>query len=98
MAVVQGNHELNLKKMAHAAGEKRVEMVDVRDLQKLTGYLKGGVSPFGSRKPMRLFIDQAALQREFISISAGLRGVQIFITPENFIAVSHAIVGEIASS
>lgn len=96
MAVVQGNRELSLKKLAHVAGKKKVSMVAVDELQKLTGYLKGGVSPFGSRKQMRIFVDQLALEREFISISAGLRGVQIYISPRQFVALSGATIGDIS--
>ncbi len=94
MAVIQGDRELSLKKLAHAAGKKKVAMAAVDELQKLTGYLKGGVSPFGSRKEMQLFVDESALEREFISISAGLRGVQIFISPGDFVALSGAAVGD----
>lgn len=97
MAVVQGDLELDLKKLAREAGKKRAELVDVRELQKLTGYLKGGVSPLGGRKEMKLFLDCRALEKEFISISAGLRGVQILLSPRDFIAAARPVVADISA-
>jgi Cys-tRNA(Pro)/Cys-tRNA(Cys) deacylase len=90
MAVVPGPHSLSLRKLAQASGDKRVEMVDVSELMKLTGYLKGGVSPLGSRRAYPLFIDQSALGRERISVSAGQRGLQILIAPADLVKVSGA--------
>ena len=96
MAVVPGDRELSLKKLAHAAGEKRVEMAKLEELQRLTGYLKGGVSPLGSKKRMPVYIDASAREHERISVSAGLRGVQLWLPVSSLESAAHASVVELA--
>jgi Cys-tRNA(Pro)/Cys-tRNA(Cys) deacylase len=95
MALVPGDRELNLRKLAAACGEKRVDLVPVQELQRLTGYLKGGVSPLGGKRVLPIYIDASARQCSLISISAGLRGVQILIAPEALIRASGARVAEL---
>ena len=90
MAVVPGDKELNLKKLAAALGEKRAELVKLDELQRLTGYLKGGCSPLGAKKPYPVYIDQRAELQERLSVSAGLRGLQLLITPDNFLRATSA--------
>ena len=82
MAVIPGDKELSLKKMAAALGEKRAELIKLNDLQRITGYLKGGCSPLGSKKPVSVFLDESAILHERISVSAGLRGLQLLLTAE----------------
>lgn len=81
MACVPGDAELDLKKMASVSGNKRLELVPVKEIQSLTGYIRGGVSPLGSRKKYPLFLDEAALKHERISVSAGQRGLQMILAP-----------------
>ena len=95
MAVVPGNCTLSLKKLAALLGDKRADMVPVEHLQRLTGYLKGGVSPLGSKKTFPVYLDQRALQQPFISVSAGLRGLQIWITPENLKRAAKATIADL---
>lgn len=83
MACIPGNAELDLKKFASATGNKRVELVAVKEIQSLTGYIRGGVSPLGSKKKYPLFIDQSALEHEKISVSAGQRGLQMILSPQD---------------
>ncbi len=81
MTCIPGNAELDLKTIAEVSGNKKVEMVHVKEIQQLTGYIRGGVSPIGGKKRYPIFLDQSARRFPFISISAGTRGSQIFISP-----------------
>ncbi len=93
MACVPGNAELDLKKLASTTGNKKVELVAVREIQALTGYIRGGVSPLGSRKKYPLYLDQSALDHEKISVSAGQRGLQMILSPAD---LQHATQAELA--
>ena len=81
MACIPGNMELDLKAMAAVSGNKNAEMVHVGEIQQLTGYIRGGVSPIGTKKYYPIFLDESAIGFPLISVSAGLRGSQIFISP-----------------
>ncbi len=96
MACIPGNTELDLKAMAMGSGNKKVEMVHVREIQQLTGYIRGGVSPIGTRKQYPIFLDESAMGFPLISISAGLRGSQIFISPGDLIKALDIKVCKIA--
>ena len=85
MACIPGNSELYLKAMATVSGNKKVEMVHVKEIQQLTGYIRGGVSPIGTKKHYPTFLDESAMKFPFISISAGARGSQIFISPGDLV-------------
>lgn len=74
--------ELDLKKAAKVSGNKKVEMVQVKELLPLTGYIRGGCSPVGMKKKYPTFIDESCLTREIIAVSAGIRGGQILIEPK----------------
>jgi Cys-tRNA(Pro)/Cys-tRNA(Cys) deacylase len=75
-------YELDLKKCAAAAGVKRCEMIHVKELLPLTGYIRGGCSPVGMKKKFPTCIDETAVLCEKISVSAGQRGLQLFVNPE----------------
>ncbi|EKN69231.1 ybaK/ebsC protein [Neobacillus bataviensis LMG 21833] len=79
--VIPVAEELDLKKAAKAAGEKNVEMIPVKDIQKWTGYIRGGCSPIGMKKDYKTFIDETSLQIDSIIVSAGKIGVQIVLAP-----------------
>ncbi|NDD64234.1 MAG: Cys-tRNA(Pro) deacylase [Acidobacteria bacterium] len=81
MACIPGDAELDLKKMAAVSGNKRLELVAVREIQSLTGYIRGGVSPLGSKKRYPLFLDESALNHDQVSVSAGQRGLQMILAP-----------------
>jgi len=81
--VIPGCYELNLKKAASVSGNKSVEMIKVKEIQTLTGYIRGGCSPIGMKKQYPAFIDESAQLFESISISAGLRGIQVIISPND---------------
>jgi Cys-tRNA(Pro)/Cys-tRNA(Cys) deacylase len=74
-------YELDLKKCAVAAGVKRIEMIHVKELLPLTGYIRGGCSPIGMKKKFPTFIDETAQLYERIYVSAGTRGVQLILSP-----------------
>lgn len=77
------SEELNLKKAASASGNKKIEMVKVKELFPLTGYIRGGCSPIGMKKNYPVYIEETALLFEKIYISAGIRGMQICLSPND---------------
>ncbi|MBQ8014496.1 MAG: Cys-tRNA(Pro) deacylase, partial [Treponema sp.] len=83
-------HEINLKKARAACGAKEINPVKPEELLTLTGYIRGGCSPIGMKKKFPTFIDQSALQHEKIYISAGVRGEQIVISPEDLVKACSA--------
>jgi Cys-tRNA(Pro)/Cys-tRNA(Cys) deacylase len=96
IACVPGNGELDLKAMAMAGGDKKVEMVSVKEIQRITGYIRGGVSPIGTKKRYPMFLDESAMKFPFISISAGAKGSQIFISPSDLIEALDMKLSKIA--
>jgi len=98
MACIAGNAELDLKALAEVSGNKKVEMVHVKEIQQLTGYIRGGVSPIGAKKRYPIFLDESAMRFPFVSISAGARGSQIFISPGDLIKVLDMKISKIARS
>lgn len=90
MACIPSHTELRLKSLAAASGNKKVEMVHVKEIQALTGYIRGGVSPLGVKKNYPLYIDQTAEALDPISISAGKRGLQIFINGKDLVKATNA--------
>jgi Cys-tRNA(Pro)/Cys-tRNA(Cys) deacylase len=98
MACIPGNAELDLKAMAPVSGNKKVEMVHVKEIQEITGYIRGGVSPIGTKKRYPIFLDESAMRFSLISISAGARGSQIFISPKDLLKALDITLCKIARS
>ena len=96
VCVVPGNHEVNLKSAAKVSGNKKVEMLPMKELLPTTGYIRGGCSPIGMKKRFPTYIHQSCLEHEFIYISAGVRGLQIRIDPNDLIAYCSAEVADIS--
>lgn len=94
LACIPGESEVNLKALAAASGNKKTEMVPLKDVQSLTGYIRGGVSPIGTKKKYPLFLDDRAMTWPVISISAGARGYQLIIAPGDLIEVCSASTGK----
>jgi Cys-tRNA(Pro)/Cys-tRNA(Cys) deacylase len=92
LACLPGTAELDLKALGAAAGGKRADMVPLQEIQPLTGYIRGGVSPIGTRRPYPVFLDQTAQSRPTISISAGIRGCQILLAPQNLVKAVNASI------
>lgn len=93
--VIPVAEELNLKKAAKAAGEKSVEMIPVKDIQKWTGYIRGGCSPVGMKKQYRTFIDQSCSEIEAIVVSAGKIGMQIVLEPNQLKEIIDAELADV---
>ena len=95
MAVIGGADEINLKSLAKASGNKSVEMIALKELLPLTGYVRGGCSPLGAKKNYPVFIDSRALEQEKISISAGQRGMQLILSPKDLVTAANATVADL---
>ena len=87
--------ELNLKKAAFACGDKKIEMIKEKELLPLTGYIKGGCSPIGMKKHYPTFIDETAQLFEEISVSAGVRGMQIIIKPADLLKITEGVFADL---
>jgi len=96
--VIPVAEELDLKKAASVCGDKKLEMVHVKDLLSLTGYIRGGCSPIGMKKKYPTFIDETALLCDSIYVSAGQRGVQLILSPEDLIDFTEALACDITRS
>ena len=96
MACVPASSELDLKALAKLTGDKKIDLVPVKEIQGLTGYIRGGVSPLGVKKRYPLYLDSTALNFDLISISAGQRGLQILLSPQDLQKITQAILAEIA--
>lgn len=92
MACIPGNAELDLKKIASATGNKKVELVAVKEIQSLTGYIRGGVSPLGAKKKYPLYLDRSALDHGHLSVSAGQRGLQMILAPQDLQRATDALL------
>jgi len=92
VACLPGNHEVNLKSLAAASGNKKVEMVPQKEIQALTGYIRGGVSPIGLKKPHPIYVDETALNHEVIMINAGHKGFLLEMAPADLIKAVEAQV------
>ena len=91
-AVIPGNGELDLKALARVSGNKRCEMVHLKEVLPLTGYIRGGCSPLGARKDYPVFMDETCRLFDRIAIRAGLRGMQILAAPEDLVRATRAAV------
>jgi Cys-tRNA(Pro)/Cys-tRNA(Cys) deacylase len=94
MAVVPGDQELDLKALAAVAGEKKMELVPVKELQALTGYIRGGVTALAGKREYPVFVDETIELFDVVSISAGMRGLQILIAPADYL---RAVKGRVAT-
>ena len=90
LASIPANAELNLKSLAGASGNKKVELVAVKEVLGLTGYIRGGVSPLGAKKPYPFYLEETADLWDGISVSAGIRGCQILLAPGDLVRVTGA--------
>lgn len=89
---IPSNFEVNLKKAARAINDKKADMIHVKDLQRITGYIRGGCSPVGMKKIFPTFIDETALLFDEICVSAGVRGTMIIIAPQDLIEYTNAVL------
>jgi Cys-tRNA(Pro)/Cys-tRNA(Cys) deacylase len=96
MAVIPGNAELDLKALASASDNRKMALVPVKELQSLTGYLRGGVTALAGRKDYPVYVDETVELFDVISISAGVRGMQILIAPADYLRATHGRVAALA--
>ena len=96
--VVAGDAELDLKKLASAAREKKIELASLKEVEPLTGYIRGGVTVLCSRKPFPAFVDETIQLFDVISISAGQRGLQLLLSPADYLRATSATLADISKS
>jgi Cys-tRNA(Pro)/Cys-tRNA(Cys) deacylase len=96
LAVIPGNTQLDLKGLASLAGDTRMELVPLKDVQSLTGYVRGGVTALACKKAYPVFVDETVVLYERIAVSAGIRGTQIVLAPADYIRAVAAAPGDIA--
>jgi Cys-tRNA(Pro)/Cys-tRNA(Cys) deacylase len=97
-AVIPGDAELDFKKLARAAGLRKAEMVTLKDVQPLTGYIRGGVTVFGAKKSYPVFVDETAILFDRISVSAGARGTQLILAPGDYLRAAQAQTADLTKS
>jgi Cys-tRNA(Pro)/Cys-tRNA(Cys) deacylase len=96
MAVIPANAELDPKALARLSGDRRVELVPLKEVQPLTGYVRGGVTALGLKRPLPVWADETIELSDVISVSAGLRGTQILLAPADYLRAVGATPGPIA--
>lgn len=95
LAVVPGNAELDLKALAKVARDRKMELAPLKEVQPLTGYVRGGVTALACKKDYPVYVDETAILFEVISVSAGVRGTQILLNPDDYIRAVNGTVAEI---
>ena len=96
LAVIPGNAELDMKALARLSGDRKMELAPLKEVQVLTGYIRGGVTALAGKKDYPVYLDEACEQFDLISISAGVRGMQILLNPKDYQQATQAKVGCIA--
>ncbi len=95
VCIIPGAEELDLKKAAHISGNKNASMVPVKEIFHLTDYIRGGCSPIGMKKDYPTFVDESCVLYDFIFVSAGIRGLQLKIAPDDLIKVTSGQTGDL---
>ncbi len=96
MAVIPGNAELDLKALAVASGDRKIQLVPVKELQALTGYIRGGVTALAGKKDYSVYLDETVELLDVISISAGVRGLQILLAPADYLKATRGTTAPLA--
>lgn len=97
VCVVPGNSEVDLKALAKASGNKKVEMIAMKDLLAVTGYIRGGCSPIGMKKKFPTFFHTTITDFETVYVSAGVRGLQVELSPSDLVGYTGGTVADVAS-
>ena len=98
LAVIPGDLELDLKALARVSGNRKMEMVPVSQLQSLTGYVRGGVTALACKKNYPVYADESIQTHPLIAVSAGVRGTQIILAPQDYVRSVHATLGALTRS
>ncbi len=96
LAVIPAGTDLNFKRLAKLSGDRKVEMIPLKEVEQITGYIRGGVTAFAARRDFRVFADETIELWEVISVSAGMRGLQVLLSPADYIRATRAVLGDIA--
>jgi Cys-tRNA(Pro)/Cys-tRNA(Cys) deacylase len=96
MAAIPGDQELNLKALAATAGERKIQLVPVKELRSLTGYIRGGVTALAAKRDFPVFVDESIELFDVVSISAGVRGTQILISPADYLRATKGRLAPLA--
>lgn len=96
LAVVPGDAELDLKALAKLTGDRKADTVPLKEVQPLTGYIRGGVTALACKKPYPVFVDESIELFDIVSVSAGVRGTQILLAPSDYVRATQAKLGAIA--
>jgi Cys-tRNA(Pro)/Cys-tRNA(Cys) deacylase len=96
MAAIPGNAELDLKALAAASGDRKIQLVPVKELQSLTGYVRGGVTALAGKKDYPVYVDETIQLFDLISISAGVRGLQILLAPDDYLKATRATLASLS--
>ncbi|MFH7242767.1 MAG: Cys-tRNA(Pro) deacylase [Spirulina sp.] len=96
LAVVPGNAQLDLKALAGLAGERKVDTVPLKDVQPLTGYIRGGVTALGTKKTYPVYVDESILAFDQVAVSAGKRGLMLWLAPQDYLTATQATLGPLA--
>jgi Cys-tRNA(Pro)/Cys-tRNA(Cys) deacylase len=96
VAVIPGNYELDFKALAQLTGDRKVEMLPLKEVQVVTGYVRGGVTALGMKKDYPVFADETIELWDVVCVSAGQRGLQMVLAPADYLRATGAIVGEIS--
>lgn len=96
MAVIPGDAELDLKALAAASGDRKVQLVPVKELQSLTGYIRGGVTALAGKKDYPVYVDETIELFETISISGGIRGMQVVLAPADYLKATRGTLAPLA--
>ena len=94
-AVIPGDAELDLKKLAHAASAKKAELASLKEVEPLTSYIRGGVTVMAARKPFPAYADETIELHDLISISAGQRGLQLLLAPADYLRAANATLADL---
>jgi Cys-tRNA(Pro)/Cys-tRNA(Cys) deacylase len=97
-AVIPGDAELDLKKLAQAAGAKKAELASLKEVEPLTGYIRGGVTVMAARKPFPAYADETIELHDLISVSAGQRGLQILLNPADYLRATQATIVDLTKA
>jgi Cys-tRNA(Pro)/Cys-tRNA(Cys) deacylase len=96
LAVIPGNFQLDLKALAKQTGDRKIDTVALKDVQPLTGYIRGGVTALACKKDFPVYVDEVAQLFDVISVSAGMRGLQILLNPADYVRAVSGVYAEIS--
>ena len=96
LAVIPGSAQLDLKALAVLAGDRKIDTVPLKEVQSLTGYIRGGVTALGTKKAYPVYVDESILTFDTVAVSAGKRGLMLWLAPQDYLAAAQGTTGAIA--